>query len=237
MGASSGMGQAVAQELAAEGARVAVTSRSADRGEFAAAAIGARAYVANTEDGDGLVALADAVRRDLGPIEILVTNTGGPPASADALAFDRADWEAAYRTLVLAPMALIEQVVPSMRAGGFGRIVNISSTAVREPIANLMLSNVHRSATLAAFKTLARRLAPDGITLNTVLPGRIATDRLGSLYGGIEQAEAAAATDVPIGRLGGVAEFAAMVTFLCSERAGYVTGAAIPVDGGLMRSV
>jgi 3-oxoacyl-[acyl-carrier protein] reductase len=134
-------------------------------------------------------------------------------------------------------MALIERAVPGMRERRFGRILNIGSAGVREPIPGLILSNAHRSAAVQAFKTLAHDLAADGITLNTLLPGRIATDRLAELYGSLEQAEEVAAQEVPAGRLGSVEEMAAAGAFLCSERAGYITGVALLVDGGLTRSV
>ncbi|MDX6659977.1 MAG: 3-oxoacyl-[acyl-carrier protein] reductase, partial [Solirubrobacteraceae bacterium] len=154
------------------------------------------------------------------------------------LSFTREQWETAYRSLVLSPMELIERAVPGMRERGWGRVVNVSSYAVREPIPYLMLSNAHRSATLAAFRTLARQLAGDGITLNTVLAGMIATDRLIELGGGSRDAvEENAREQVPAGRLGRVEEFAAAATFLCSDAASYVTGAALAVDGGLLRSV
>jgi 3-oxoacyl-[acyl-carrier protein] reductase len=138
---------------------------------------------------------------------------------------------------VLSPINLVEAVVPGMRERGFGRILNVSSTAVREPIAPLMLSNSHRSATLAAFKTLARQLAGDGITLNTILTGRIATDRIIGNYGSLESAERAAAQEVPVGRLGTVDELAAVAAFLCSGPASYVTGEAVRVDGGMTHAV
>jgi len=128
-------------------------------------------------------------------------------------------------------------VIPGMRERRFGRIVNVSSTAVREPIDWLMLSNTHRNATLAAFKTIARQVARDGVTLNTLLTGRIATDRILDMGGSREEAEAAAAQEVPAGRLGTVEEYAAVAAFLCSQAASYVTGTAIPVDGGLLRSI
>ena len=134
-------------------------------------------------------------------------------------------------------MALIEHAVPAMCERGYGRILNVASAAVREPMPALILSNVHRSGVLAAFKTLARELAGDGITLNTLLPGRIATDRLAELFGSLEEAERLAAEEVPAGRLGSVEEMAAAAAFLCSERAGYMTGVALLVDGGLTRSV
>jgi 3-oxoacyl-[acyl-carrier protein] reductase len=236
-GASRGLGAGIARALAAEGARVAVAARSRERIDALAEEIGGRGYVHDNLDLDAAPALVAQVEGDLGPLDILVPNTGGPPADPDALAFTRAQWEDAYRTLVLAPMALIERAVPGMRERGFGRIVCVSSSSVREPIPNLMLSNSHRAGLLAAFKTLARQLAGDGITLNTLLTGRIATDRIVELSGSIEAAEQYAAENVPAGRLGTVEEYAAVAAFLCSERASYVTGAAIPVDGGAMQSV
>ena len=236
-GASRGLGRGIAAALAAEGARVAVSSRSRERIEAAAAAVGATPFVHDSADLDGAARLVDEVESALGPIDILVTNTGGPPPGADPLGFTRKEWEAAYRDLTLAPMALIERVLPGMRDRGWGRIVNVSSIAVREPIEALVLSNVHRSGTLSAFRTLARRVAGDGVTLNSVLPGRIATDRLLELGGSREEVEAAAREQVPAGRLGGVEELAAVAAFLCSEPAAYVTGEAVRVDGGVTRSV
>ena len=237
-GASKGLGLGIARALADEGARVAMASRSGERIDAAAAEVpGARAFVHDNADLDAVEGLVGAVEEQLGTIDILIVNTGGPPAG-EPLGFTREQWEAAYRSLVLAPMALIERTVPSMREGGWGRIVNVSSDAVREPIPHLMLSNAHRSGTLAAFRTLARELAGDGITLNTVLAGLIATDRLVELAGGSREAvEEGAREQVPARRLGRVEEFAAAATFLCSEPAGYITGAALAVDGGLLRSV
>jgi len=233
--ASKGIGLAIAAELIAEGARVAITSRSPEQ---AGDELGVPAFAHDSHDLDGVGALVARVEEALGgPVEVLVVNTGGPPANPDPLGFVRDEWEAAYRELVLHPMALVEAVVPGMRARGFGRIVNVVSTAVREPIPSLMLSNSHRSATLAAWKTLARAVAGDGVTLNSVLPGRIATDRITSNYGSLQAAEAAAASEVPVGRLGTPEEMAAAAVFLCSTRAAYVTGVALLVDGGLTRAI
>ena len=236
-GASKGLGHGIARALGAEGARVAVSSRSRDRIERAAQSIGARGYVHDSDDPDSTGHLVAAVEADLGPVDILVANTGGPPPGTDPLGFTRAQWEAAYRNLVLTPMALVGRVVPGMRERGFGRIVAVSSSAVREPIPVLMLSNAHRSGLLAAFKTLAREVAGDGVTLNSVLPGRIATDRIVETAGSREEAERRAREEIPAGRLGTVEELAAVAAFLCSEAAGYVTGAAVLVDGGLTRGV
>ena len=193
-------------------------------------------FAADTDDLERLTALPVEVEDALGPVEILVTNTGGPPVGA-ALGLPREQWEAAYRDLVLSPLALIERVVPGMRERRWGRIVGVSSTAAAEPIDGLMLSNAHRTGTRAAFKTLSRELARDGITINTLLTGRILTDRIIGMAGSVEAAERAAEQDVPAGRLGTVEEYAAVATFLCSESASYVTGTSIPVDGGLMRSL
>lgn len=236
-GASKGLGREIAAGLVAEGATVAIASRSAERIEATAAAIGAHPFVHDSADLDGVVGLVAAVQNALGPIEVLVTNTGGPPPGPDALAFTREQWRAAYDDLVLAPMALVEAVVPGMRERGFGRIVNVASTAVREPIPAIMLSNSHRAATLAAFKTIARQIAADGVTLNSVLPGRILTDRLREAYGSAEVAQAAARDDVPAGRVGTPEELAAAAVFLCSAPASYITGQALAVDGGLLRAI
>lgn len=237
VGASSGMGRAVAAELVAEGALVAAASSSLERITATAAQIGATPFAADTADLLSLERLVNDVEQSLGPVEILVTNTGGPPAAADPQSLSEQQWRDAYQHLVLAPLRLVELVTPGMKQRSYGRIVNISSTSVVEPIPNLMLSNAHRTATLAAFKTIARDLAPHGVTLNTVLPGRIATDRLGQLYGSLEAAEEVARQEIPAGRLGTPEEFAAMVVFLCSRRASYITGTAPRVDGGLTRSM
>jgi 3-oxoacyl-[acyl-carrier protein] reductase len=236
-GASKGIGLGIARALAREGARVAVSSRSRERIDAAAAEIGARGYVHDSGDLDGAPRLVEEVEADLGPLDVLVTNTGGPPAGPDPLGFTRDQWEAAYRDLVLGPMALIERALPGMRERRFGRVLNVSSSAVREPIPALMLSNAHRPGLLAAFRTLAHQVAADGVTLNSVLPGRIATDRIFETFGSEEAAQELAREQIPAGRLGTVEELAAVAAFLCSERAGYVTGIAVLVDGGLTRSL
>jgi 3-oxoacyl-[acyl-carrier protein] reductase len=233
-GASRGIGFGIARTLAAEGARLAVSSSSQERIEAAATELGARGYVHDTTDIDAAPRLVEQVEREVGPVDVLVTNTGGPPGG-DPLEFTDDQWQDAQRELMLGPMALIKAALPRMRERGFGRILNISSSAAREPIPNLMLSSAHRSGMLATFKTLSSGVAADGVTFNTILPGRIATDRLRLLYGSLEEAEAVAREEVPAGRLGTVDELAAAATFLCSVQAGYVTGVALLVDGGLTR--
>jgi 3-oxoacyl-[acyl-carrier protein] reductase len=237
MGASRGIGRGVAEVLGREGARVVVSARSEDALEDVAAAIGngAIALPADTGDLERMRSLPGEVEGKTGPVEILVTNTGGPPPGG-ALEHSAEEWEAAYNALVQAPRNLVEAAVPGMRERGWGRIVNVASTSVREPIEGLALSNAHRMATVGLFKTLAFELAGDGITVNTVATGRIATDRLGTLHGTLEAAAEHAREHVPAGRLGTPEEYGDLVAFLCSERAAYLTGAVIPLDGGLLRS-
>jgi 3-oxoacyl-[acyl-carrier protein] reductase len=236
-GASSGIGRAIAAELAREGAGVAISSRSPEKIDATAKEIGATGFVLDSADLDAIEPTVAEVEQQLGPVDILVCNTGGPPGGADPLGFSREQWEAAYRTLVLAQVTLIERVLPGMRERGFGRILNVASTSVREPIANLMLSNAHRAAMITAFKTISRDVAGDGVTLNSLLPGRIATDRAYSMAGSPEEAEASAAKDVPAGRMGKPEEMAAAAAFFCSARASYVTGETLAVDGGMTHSI
>lgn len=235
-GGSKGIGRGIAAALATEGAKVALTSRSAQRAREAAAEIGARGHAFDSGDLDAVPAMLDAVEADLGPIDVYIANTGGPPAG-DPLGFTREQWEAAQRTLLLSPMTILERLLPAMRERGFGRVVAIGSMAVREPIDALQLSNAHRPGLVAAFKVLARQSAADGVTLNHVHPGQIATDRMADTAGSLEAAQKRARESVPAGRLGTVEELAAGAVFLCSRQAGYITGTALLVDGGLTRGV
>lgn len=235
-GATRGIGRAIAEELAAAGARVAIAARTAADVETVARTLGARGYVFDSADLDAIDPLVDAVEADLGPIDVYVANTGGPPRFGDPLAPDAEHWEAAHRTLVVSPMLAMRRLVPGMRERGFGRVVAVSSFVAREPAAGLGLSNVNRPGLLAAMKLLARDCAADGVTLNAVLPGRIATDRIVASHGSLEAAQAAAAAEVPARRLGTPAEVAAAAAFLCSARASYVTGQSLVVDGGLTRA-
>ena len=236
-GGSQGIGRAIAAELSAEGAKVAIASRTREKVDEAAGEIGATGFVHDATDPNHAPALVDEVVAALGPVDILVTNTGGPPAGPDPLDFPREEWERAYASLILDPLELAKAVLPGMRERGFGRIVNVASTTVREPAPALMLSNAHRAGVLAALKTISREVAADGVTVNSVLPGRIATDRLFSLFGGEDNAREYGAADVPAGRLGTVEEMAAAAAFLCSARASYITGVALLVDGGVTRAV
>lgn len=238
MGASKGIGRGIASALATEGAKVAMASRSLDRIEAAAAEVGGGVvgFAADSTDLGRLAELPGEVAERMGgPVEILVVNTGGPPKGG-ALENSDDEWTRAHESLLLAPRALIEAVLPEMRAAGFGRIVNVGSSSNREPIGGLNLSNTYRQAAAGFFKTLAREVAAEGITFNTVATGRFATDRLASNWGSWEEMERGAAKEVPAGRLGTPEEFGDLVAFLCSERASYLTGAIIPLDGGLLRS-
>ncbi len=232
-GASKGLGFGIAQALAHEGAKVAVSSRSQERIEAAAGAIGAHPFVHDAADAAGAPELVSRVSETLGPIDILITNSGGPPASPDAFSFTLEQWRAAYELLLLGAVALIEAALPSMRERRWGRIVSISSSVVREPSPVLVLSTAHRSALLAAMKTFASQVAADGVTVNALLPGVIATDRAREL--GADSP--ARIGQIPAGRLGTVEEFAAAGAVLCSEPAAYITGTTLLVDGGASRAI
>jgi 3-oxoacyl-[acyl-carrier protein] reductase len=238
MAASRGIGRGIAAALAREGVRVAISSRSEEALRAAADQIDGevRVFPADTGDLDRLRELPGEVQDALGPVEILVANTGGPPGGG-ALDHSLEEWEAAFRSLLLAPRVLIEEVLPAMRERGWGRIVNVSSSSIREPIPGLALSNANRMAALGLLETLADEVAEDGITVNTVATGMFATERLADRQGSLEQAEAAARERIPARRLGQPEEYGDLVAFLCSERAAYLTGAVIPLDGGLLRSV
>ena len=222
-GASRGIGHAIADALEAEGARVARASRSS-------------AYAFDSADLAAVDGLVDAVEADLGPIDVYVANTGGPPRFEDPLAIPAAEWEAAHRTLVVSPMLIMGRVVPGMRERGFGRVLAVSSSTAVEPLRGLALSTGNRPGLLAALKHLARENAGAGVTFNAVLPGRIATERIAEGYGGIDVAQDAAREQVPAGRLGTPEEVAAAAVFLCSAAASYVTGQSLRVDGGLTHS-
>jgi 3-oxoacyl-[acyl-carrier protein] reductase len=223
----------VASTLAREGANVAISSRSSERIAQAAEAIGAHAFTHDNANADSAASLIERVGDELGPVDILVANSGGPPASADALSFSLDQWRAAYEVLLLGTLALIEAALPGMRDRGWGRVLSLSSSVVREPSPVLVLSAAQRAGLLAGLKTIASQVAGDGVTVNTLLPGVIATDRAREL--GADSPERI--RQIPVGRAGTVEEFAAAAAFLCSGHAGYITGTTLLVDGGASRSV
>ncbi|WP_114239199.1 SDR family oxidoreductase [Dyella sp. C9] len=248
-GASQGIGQATAVELAELGASVSLLARSADALKAAAEALPRRhgqhhRWFAVDMSRTELLreALADIVADH--PLEILINNTGGPPGGAAHTAEPEA-FEAAFRQHLLAGQTLVQALLPGMRASGYGRIVNVISTSVKEPIAGLGVSNAVRAAVASWAKTLSGELASDGITVNNVLPGYTRTARLDGLVtaqvrssGRSEQdIEQGMLATVPARRFGEPAEVASVIAFLCTPAAAYVNGVSIAVDGGRTRSL
>jgi 3-oxoacyl-[acyl-carrier protein] reductase len=238
MGASKGIGRGIAESLAREGARVAIVSRSRERLDAVVEEVGGEvmAFVADAGDLGRLGELPGEVEAALGPIDILVANTGGPPTGGP-LDNSVEEWEEAYRSLVLGVRVLIEGVLPGMRERGWGRIVNVGSNSTVEPVPILAISNSLRQAAVGFLKTLSREVAADGITVNTVVTGKFATERLAETEGSMEDAERNAREKVPAKRLGLPEEFGDLVAFLASDRAAYLTGTTIPLDGGFLRSI
>ncbi len=234
LGASQGMGLAIAEALVAEGANVAMFARRADVLEREADRIGALAVAGNLTDPSDLEHLVDVAVEAHGGVDILVLNGGGPPPGA-AVDVTAESVAAAVQLLLEPHIRLVGLSLPFLRASGRGRIVAIESTSVKEPIANLALSNAVRPGVVGWLKTLARELGPDGITVNTIAPGKIDTERLRALYGSSPPPELFA--NVPAGRAGTPVEIAAAVCFLASEPAAYVNGVVLPVDGGLLNGL
>ncbi len=233
-GASSGLGFASAQALAAEGVRVAICGRDRERIDAAAARIdGAVPLVADVSTVAGATGFVEAAVEALGRVDILVPNAGGPPPGTFASTPLDA-YAPALELNLLSTVAMCEAAVPAMCDRGWGRVVAITSVSVRQPIPTLILSNTARAGVTAFLKTLALEVAGRGVTVNSLQPGLHATDRLRSLHGGDT---AAAAERVPAGIVGDADDFGAVVAFLCSEHARFVVGAALPVDGGAYRGL
>ena len=236
-GGSKGIGLGIATALAAEGARVALASRTQETVEKAAEQIGGQGFVFDSGDLDAIPGLLDDVESALGPIDIYIANTGGPPPNPDPLGFTREQWEAAHRTLVLSPMTILQRLLPQMAERGWGRVVAVQSSAVLDRSPRSSSPTPTAPASWSAFKVLAKQYARDGVTLNTVHPGRIATDRMIDTAGSREAAEQQARDTIPAGRLGEPADMGAAAAFLCSEQAGYITGITLLVDGGLTAGI
>jgi 3-oxoacyl-[acyl-carrier protein] reductase len=233
-GASSGMGLAIAEALAAEGANVAMFARRRDLLEREAERIGALAVRGDLRDPSQLARLVERTVDAFDGIDILVNNGGGPPRGSALEASDE-DVESAVELLLLSAVRLTRLCLPYLGKSGRGRVINIESSTVREPADNLALSNAVRPGVVGWAKTLAREVGTAGITVNTIAPGQIETERLKEVY-----PEGPAASDlerIPLRRLGAPREIADVVCFLASERGSYVTGTVIPVDGGLTRSL
>jgi 3-oxoacyl-[acyl-carrier protein] reductase len=228
--ASSGLGRATAAALVQQGARVAICGRDRERIEAAAASIGEGAFalVADVGTPDGAAGFVEAAIAALGSVDILVPNAGGPPAGTFASTPIEAYKEALDLNL-LSVVAMCKAAVPAMQERKWGRVVAITSISVRQPIATLILSNTARAGATGFLKTLALEVARDGVTVNSLQPGLHATARLSALHGGDLEA---AARGVPTRTVGDPDDFGAFAAFLCSDHAKYVTGTAIPVDGG-----
>ena len=234
-GASSGMGLATAEALSAEGANVAMFARRRDVLEREAERIGGLAVQGDLTIPQHLGRLVQATVGAFGGIDVLVLNGGGPgPGKATDLTAEVV--EEAVALMLTSHVTLVRHALHHLRASGRGRIVAIESSSVREPIPNLALSNAVRPGVIGWLKTLARELGAEGITVNAIAPGRVDTERLRDVYG-----DAGPSADdlaqIPVGRLGLPAEIASVVAFLVSDRAAYVTGTVLPVDGGLTRSL
>jgi len=232
-GGSSGLGLAVAKELAAEGAHVSIASRSADKLARAAAEIGGEVHTAvvDVRDQAAVQAWIDGAAAAFGAVHIVVANAGGPPPGP-ATAFDLDAYRAAIEVNLLGSIATVQAALPHLRAAGWGRILFVTSQGVRRPIPHLALSNTARPGILGYAMSLVHDLGGSGITVNVLAPGLTRTARLEELAGNDPAAIDAMGRAVPIGRVGEAGEFAAIAVFLASERASYVTGAVIPVDGG-----
>ena len=249
-GASRGLGHAIARELAGEGTAVAICARGEERlaqaGRAIAAATGARVLpvAADVSKPADVKRLVRTVTESLGRVDVLVTNSGGPPPGTFESTPPEA-WQGAFDVLLASAVGLIRAVLPGMKERRFGRILNVTSITVKQPVENLMLSNTLRAAVTGFARTLANEVATSGVTVNNILPGFTRTERVTELAEvnaareGITVAEAMARFErqIPMARLAEPREFAAMASFLVSERASYVTGQSVAVDGGWIRGL
>ena len=246
--ASEGLGKAAAIELAKEGSKVAICSRSNDKlvlaKEDIANETGAlvETFEADLSDHLQIKELHNKIKETLGNIETLVNNVGGPPPGTFEKLTDE-DWQKAINLTMMSALRMSHLVLPNMKEKKWGRIINISSVSVKTPVKNLFLSNSIRLGVLGWAKALSDEVGKDGITVNTVCPGSTRTNRITSLFSAtaketgktIEEIEEISSKNIPIGRIGEPQELAALIAFLASEKASYMTGLAIQVDGGSAR--
>jgi 3-oxoacyl-[acyl-carrier protein] reductase len=248
--ASKGLGKATAMQLAAEGASVMIVSRSEEALARTASEIRERtgspadycvADLMSREDIRGAVSRA---AERFGGLDVLINNSGGPPAGTFD-DFEDEDWRHAFKLNLLSLIRLVRESLPLMRSRGGGRIVNIASSSIKQPLENLILSNTFRTAVVGLSKSLSLELAPEGILLNTLGPGRIATDRVAQMDGAraeslgipVEEVRGRSEARIPLGRYGEPEEFARVATFLASPANTYLTGQAFLVDGGMVRAL
>jgi 3-oxoacyl-[acyl-carrier protein] reductase len=244
--ASKGMGRACAMGLAAEGARVLICARTEADVQRAAAEIRAKtggevvAMAADVTRAEDVKALGARARDAFGGVDVLIANCGGPPRGGLEEVSDE-QWVGAFEVSLLSVVRLIREVLPGMRARRWGRVLTIQSVSVKQPVDGLLLSNAIRPGVLGLAKTLAPELGRDNITINVLCPGRILTDRLlsGVHQSGLPMEEylKRSAADIPLGRIGTPEEFANVAVFLASERASYVTGVGLQIDGGVVRGL
>jgi 3-oxoacyl-[acyl-carrier protein] reductase len=241
LGGNRGMGLAIAQALKAEGVDIAIAAR--DKQALVQAAFelgGARIFQLDLADTESLAAFAAAV----GPVDILVNNTGGPPYGG-AIGREIADWDDSFRSMVMSVIRLTDLFLPAMRNAGWGRVLTVVSTGAVQPIPVLGISNTLRAGLIAWSKSIAAEIAPDGVTINVLMPGRIATERVRLTdqataereNTSVETVQARSWSQIPMGRYGRPEEIAAMAAFACSDLASYLTGSVLRVDGGFVRHV
>jgi len=243
--ASQGLGKGSASALAREGVRVAILSRRQDELDKTASEIGAAMGVAcDLANAESIAAAVNRVQTELGPVDILVNNCGGPPAGTfDSITEE--EWIGSFEQVFLSALRLTRAVLPGMRARRWGRVINIVSTSVEQPIPGLILSNAYRPALAGWAKTLAAEVAGDNVLVNCVSPGRILTNRTETLDRAaaersgkpVETIQRERVSTIPLQRYGTTDEFGALIAFLASERAAYITGSVLRVDGGLVSAL
>jgi len=246
LGASKGIGRAIAGALAEEGCRVVLASRSRESAEKAAQSIGrgARGYACDTGQLDQVDALFEQASRDLGDIDIVLLNSGGPPAGP-ARGVSSETWQRWFNAMFVGLVRMADHALPGMIERRWGRIVNVISSGVIQPIPNLGISNTIRPALVGWAKSVSNEVAAHGVTVNSIAPGRIETERLGELDAAnakrqgrsVEEVGRESKARIPMGRYGTVDEFAAAAVFLMSDAASYITGSIVRVDGGQISSI
>lgn len=248
-GASAGLGAAVAESLAAEGCRLLLWARSEERLQATAQRLSqahgtdVETLVADAAEPAAAARIVEAAQR-MGTVDICVLNAGGPP-TVDPLATDPDGWRHAFQLLAITPIAIATALLPAMRAQGRGRVVALMSSVIREPIPTLVYSTAGRSALAGWLKTAAVAVAADGVTINGVVTGRVHTDRIDALdreraereARSLDEVRAETQATIPAARYGRPEELASLAAYLCSDAASYITGALIPVDGGLLRGI